>query len=555
LLSWRAPRPLKVAGSTTLVRDGQLKAHNTGTTLLTSLVNDGARLYFSELVDGRYLLAQVSCAGGETVMMPAHFRNTFIQDISPDKAELLVGSREVEEIEMPLWILPALGGSPRRLGDVLAHGATWSPDGREIVYANGSALYLAKSDGTQARQLVTLPGRPYWPRWSPEGNKVRFTLAPADASAFSLWEVAADGTNPHRLLPGGNNSVSECCGNWTADGKFFVFQSTRNRTTNVWVLREKAGLLQRAGPEPVQLTVGPINYRAPVPSRDGDKLFVIGEQPRGELVRYDARSQQFVNFLGGISAEAVNFSKDGEWITYVTYPEGNLWRSRADGSERLQLISPSMRAHHPRWSPDGKKIVFMGRATPDQPWKIYLVSIDGGNLEQLAPGPTHRDPTWSPDGNSLVFAVGSITTPQRAIQVLNLVTRQLSQLPGSDELYSPRWSPDGRYVAALRIAKQTLMLYDFTTQTWRELSPLQVAFPAWSRDGKYIYFDSSFRDETAVFRMEIGGGKLERVANLQGLRRAAGLVGRWMGLAPDDSPLVLRDVGTQDIYALDWQSQ
>jgi Tol biopolymer transport system component len=487
--------------------------------------------------------------------MPAPFRNTFIQDISPNKAELLVASREAEEDEMPLWVLPVLGGSPRRLGDVLVHGATWSPDGREIVYAHGSALYLVKSDGTQARQLVTLPGSPYWPRWSPDGSRLRFTLWPTDSPLLSLWEVAADGSNAHPLLSGGNDSPSECCGNWTADGKFFVFQSTRNRTTNVWALREKAGLFQRASPEPVQLTVGPINYRAPVPSRDSGKLFVIGEQPRGELVRYDARGQQFVNYLGGISAEAVSFSADGEWITYVTYPEGNLWRSQADGRERLQLSSLPMRAHLPRWSPDGKKIVFTARAMPDKPWKTHLVSVDGGSLEQLLPGPIiHRDPTWSPDGNSLVFSVGGRTSTPRAIQMLNLVTRQLSQLPGSEELYSPRWSPDGRYLAATRMEKQELMLYDFTTQTWRELTKLNASFQSWSRDGKYIYFANSFQGDSALFRIGIGVGKLERVASLQGFRQAAGFFGRWMGLAPDDSPLVLRDVGTQDIYALEWQT-
>jgi Tol biopolymer transport system component len=550
----RSPLPPRVAGSTTLVSDGHLKAHNISSSLITSLVTDGARLYFSELVDGQYLLAQVSCTGGETVIMPTPFRNTFIQDISPNKAELLIASREAEESEMPLWVLPVLGGSPRRLSDVLAHGAAWSPDGREIVYAYRSALYLVKNDGTQPRQLVTLPGSPYWPRWSPDGSKVRFTLWPTDSPALSLWEVAADGTNAHPLLLGWNDPPSECCGNWTADGKFFVFQSTRNRTTNVWAMREKAGLFQRTNAEPVQLTVGPINYRAPVLSQDGGKLFVVGEQPRGELVRYDVRTQQFVNFLGGISAEAVSFSKDGEWITYVTYPEGNLWRSRADGSQRLQLSSLPMRTHLPRWSPDGKQIVFMARAMPDKPWKIYRVSVNGGSLEQLMPGPIiNRDPTWSPDGNSLVFSVGGRTSTPRAIQALNLVTGQISQLPGSDEIYSPRWSPDGRYVAAIRMDKQELVLYDFTAQAWRELTKLNASFPAWSRDGKYIYFANNFQDDWALFRVGIDAGKLERVASLKGFRQAAGVVGRWMGLAPDDSPLALRDVGTQDIYALAWQ--
>jgi Tol biopolymer transport system component len=101
--------------------------------------------------------------------------------------------------------------------------------------------------------------------------------------------------------------------------------------------------------------------------------------------------------------------------------------------------------------------------------------------------------------------------------------------------------------------KQELVLYDFTAQAWRELTKLNASFPAWSRDGKYIYFANNFQDDWALFRVGIDAGKLERVASLKGFRQAAGVVGRWMGLAPDDSPLALRDVGTQDIYALAWQ--
>jgi len=96
----------------------------------------------------------------------------------------------------------------------------------------------------------------------------------------------------------------------------------------------------------------------PIPSTDGKKPFVVGRTDRGELTRYDLKSGRFEPFLGGISAEYVSFSKDGQWVAYVSYPEGTLWRSRADGSERLQLTYPPSQVLMPRWSYDGKTIVF-----------------------------------------------------------------------------------------------------------------------------------------------------------------------------------------------------
>ncbi|MCI0620854.1 MAG: CadC family transcriptional regulator, partial [Acidobacteria bacterium] len=476
-------------------------------------------------------------------------------DISPDRSELLV-SRGDDEYEGSLWVLPVLGGAPRRLGNLAGHDATWTPDGRQIVYANGSSLYLAKSDGTESRKFVTVEGRPYWPRWSPDGSRLRFTVTSAQNSTASLWEVAADGSNPHPLLPGWNNPGNECCGNWTADGRYFVFQSTRNRSTNIWARREQTGLFQRGSQEPVQLTIGPLNYYFPAPSPDGKKLYVVGEQKRGELVRYDAKTQQLVSYLGGKSDEHLNFSRDGEWMAYVSYPEGNLWRSKVDGRERRQLSFPPMQVVWPRWSPDGKQIVFTG-SMPGKTWKTYLISAEGGQPEQLIQDErVEHDPSWSPDGNSLVFWAGTPRDPSTAVTYLiEMRTRRLTKLPGSEGLMSTRWSPDGRYIVANNVGLQNkLLLFDFTTQKWTELLAGRFAgAPHWARDGKYVYFGSTHEGGRAIFRVGVGDRKVELWASLKGFRLAAGVFGAWVGWTLDDQPLMLRDEGTEEIYALEWQ--
>jgi Tol biopolymer transport system component len=161
------------------------------------------------------------------------------------------------------------------------------------------------------------------------------------------------------------------------------------------------------------------------------------------------------------------------------------------------------------------------------------------------------DPGWSPDGNTLVFDVRNMAAGTRAIHVLDLRTRQASVLPGSEGLLSPRWSPDGRYVVAIR--PLALLLFDFTTRRWTALANASAAYENWSRDGKYVYFMTPSPKELGIYRVRISDRKLEPVVSLKDFPLQSDFLG-WTGLALDDSPLLLRNSGTQEIYALDWEA-
>jgi Tol biopolymer transport system component len=169
--------------------------------------------------------------------------------------------------------------------------------------------------------------------------------------------------------------------------------------------------------------------------------------------RYEAKSKQFVPYLPGIAGEGLSFSQDGQGVAYVTVPDGRLWQTKVDTSDKVQLTLAPMQTAMPRWSPDGKKIAFMGRL-PGKPWKIYVVSADGASLQQLTSGSANDgDPNWSPDGNLIVFGgeptlEGGGQQSTKALQILNLTNGQVSTVPGSENLWSPRWSPNGRYIAA-----------------------------------------------------------------------------------------------------------
>jgi Tol biopolymer transport system component len=546
VFAYLAMRPLpapKVLGYVQITSDRQPKVLYGYMPLLT----DGPRLYFTEIVNGDGVLMQVSTAGGGSVQVPSSLPTTLPLDISPDRSGLLVTTHG--EPETPLWILPPLGGSLQPVGNLRAQDATWTPDGQGIVYAAGKDLFVARIHGTESRRLATVPGAAWWPRWSPDGTRLRFTVNDLKTNSNSLWEVAANGSHLHQLLSGWNTPPAECCGNWTPDGRYFIFQATRNGRTHIWAIQDKAGLFRKAAAEPVQLTAGPLNYFTPVPSADGKKIFVVGSQPRGELSRFDSKTQQFLPYLSGQSVEGLDYSSDGESIAYVTFPEGCLWRSKADGSQPVQLTFPPLQAFLPRWSPDGKRIAFAG-ATPGKPYAIYLMPAEGGQPEQVAGGETNEgDVSWSADGNQLVFGVmGPFPSSGTAIHLIDLKTRLESTVPGSEGLFSPRWSPDGRFVVALTLASDNLRLFEFATQKWTDLAKLTAGYPSWSPDSKYVYFDT-LGSEAAFCRVKVSDGKLEQLVSLKNIRRSGSYL--WTGLAPDGSALLLRDVGTEEIYALD----
>jgi Tol biopolymer transport system component len=369
--------------------------------------------------------------------------------------------------------------------------------------------------------------------------------------------MARNGSGLQPLLPGWNRAAPECCGNWTPDERYFLFESFQDGRNSVWALAEKSSWLG-GKPKPVQLTNGPLDFQSPLVSKDGKRIFAIGSQPRCELVHYAGKSG-FEPYLDGKSVKDLAFSADGKWLAYVSVPEGQLWRSRVDGSERLQLTPEGMYASLPRWSPDGKQIVFMGTSFKTD-WLTYLISGDGTGLRELIPGAeTGYDPGWSPDGRSIVLSVGVWQEPNLRpeapkIAIYDLETRKASPLPGTNRLFSPRWSPDGRYIAAITTDSLKLMLFDRVTQQWQELANLPIGYPSWSHDSKYIYFDTSFSEDAAFFRVRISDHNLERLLSLKGLRRFWGPFGSWTGLAPDDSLLLVRDISNQEIYALDWQA-
>ena len=544
---------LEVGQYARLTNDGRDKSGNISPGIPSPIITDGVRLYFVEPTGGAGIsgLVQVSAAGGDIRPVPNPLLNVRLAGISPDRTHLLVGDMaRPTAVEAPFYSLPTLGSSMQRLGDFQAHDASWSPNGLRLSYAAGDSLFLARQDGSSAKLLLSGRGAISWPRWSPDGSYLRFTVTQPKTQDNSIWEISLDGKHLREVSGNWSLPGDKCCGSWMPDGKYFVFQNSYLDRSKIYAIPERTLSFSKTGL--VGLTPGPILGSAPSPSTDGKKLFFIGSQPRTEPIRYDLGLKRFVPFLSGISTDALYFTRDGQWVAYTQYPEGSLWRSRVDGSQRMQLTSGGVRAFRPRWSPDGTNIVFFG-TSPHHPWKLYLLPAKGGTPTQLIFDDANEgDPTWSPDGKKIAFGrlpwlLGASEQP--FLYIVDLRSMQVTPVLGSQGLFSPRWSPSGRYLVALNADSTKLMLYDFETSQWRQLAQGMLGNPEWPGKDACVYAVDV--QTMTIERIRVSDGRRDPVVNLNSERLAFTGLGPWTGLAPDDSVLALRDLSVQEIYSVE----
>ncbi len=576
-----APKVLRIVQ---LTNDGRRKSQ--------TIFADGSRIYFTETVKNHIAVpSMISASGGEVVPIPVvSMDGEPILDISPDGSELLLITASLiwPGSEGALWTLPAVGGVPRRLGNLIAHEATWSPDGRKILYTRikDHNLYIANADGAASHVLTTVPGQPYDIRWSPDGRLIAFTVE--DARARTLWRVSADGTNLNPALPLGEfarasssplpavypsagprvreNQFPETVssGGWTPDGKYFLFEWARGGPHNIWAIREGGDFLHKQSPKPMQLTSGPLSIGSPVVSKDGKRIYVLSEVQGPQLRRYDSKSGEWKPYLSGMSAEHVDISKDGRWAVYISYPGAILFKSRLDGSDKVQLTDSPVQAAMPRISPDGKEVAYMARM-PGKHWRIWLTSFAGGDAQQLTSGDfNEREPSWSPDGSHLLFCSSSTSkSPSESpiVVTFDLKSKTITQVPADGERNYPRWSPDGHFIAATADNFHKVALFDLRTRKWdvlvKTIEKEPVLFNlSWSHDGQSIYFIDWSPKAPGYYRVRVQDHKIERVVDLENdVPIIKGTIGGWFGLTPDDSLLALLNEEFGEIYALDWEAQ
>ena len=518
---------------------------------LAASATDGVHLYATEFNNGRAELIAIALGQGTAshLDVPQEIAGPALGDISPDGSRLVLHDHLSPEAEQPLWVVPTSGGSALRIGNVLAHDATWMPDGHSVLFANKNQLWRIELNGGTPELYATLPSPAFWLRWSPDSALLRFTVIDPLSHTLELWQLRAADRNPRRILAGFHEPASECCGVWTPDGRWFVFQSSSGGSNDLWRLSRTS----ITGPQ--RVTNGPLDFQAPVASRTSDRIYFLGSDARSELEKLTP-SGELVPDRGFLSsAIRVEYSHDGHSVAW-TDAAGRLWRARADGTERLQLTPDNLDVFLAQWSPDGARLALMARIL-GRVWSIYVVAADGSGLQQvLREERNAADPSWSPDGQALVFGRTNDQMGEevsRSLLMLDLRTGNVTRVPGSEGLFSPRWSPDGRYIVALSLDQRHARLLDVARQSWTDLPVPSAADPVWSRDSRSIFLHASLSPAQPIYRVDVPGSHVHELIRLDSTKGADAVDYVLSGLNATGNPLVRTRVHTGDLFTLDLQ--
>jgi hypothetical protein len=508
---------------------------------LGPLRTDGARLYF----ESHNVPSAMSVSGGIIAPIPGLSGGMYLVDVSADGSKVLAWAQNLNNEAAGGWFLvgSSLGGAWRKIGTVREANpyARWTPDGKSIYFVQGQQLWVIDEDGGDARVLWKPPQPPVALAVSPDGKQLAVTLVSKTAR---IWLLDSDGKHPHPLELNWPADAAETQGQWTPDGRRFLFNSDREGRGNVYELVKPRWFEFWKKPEAIRLTGNQLNITDATPARDSKNLYVLGRVESGAMQVFDPRAGKLVPFLGGLPASEFVVSPDRQWMAYSEYPGGHLWKSRVDGSEAVQLTN--VPAWMEQWSPDGKWIAYSDWS------KIYRVSADGGAPEKLmAEGNNEVIPAWLPDGKSIVFNRFDGWNEPDGLYVVNLESRKVTPMAGAEKFYIPVRSPNGKYLVAMAREPLRMVIYSAATKQWRTLRPFDApeGFYAWSSDSRAVYV-SQTQTHAGMYRLSVPGGGWVRLSDIPD---TTVFNEAFVSVTADGQPAIMSPAGAEQVYSLRWK--
>jgi len=383
-----------------------------------------------------------------------------------------------------VWLIPALGGSPRRLFE-RANAAIWSPDGTKVAYFEplpGDPIFIADRQGINPRQVFASgPGEhAHYESWSPDGRHIYFSRG-FRGSEMDVWRVPADGGQAEQIT----RHHSRVAYPTPLDDRTLLYIATAESGEGSWLyaMDMDTRVTHRAN-------LGVENFisiaASAGPNGPMTRLVATVANPRGTLwtvpILDRVATEDDARRLDLPAVRAVSPRYGPNYLLYLSSKGGGdgLWKFQNGSATELWKPTDEVLTAPAAISPDGSRICFTVRKGTRQ--RLYVMTSDGTGIRPLAESLDVRDAaSWSPDGKSVVVSAdqGNGGRVYR-VPVDGGPPEQLV-----DELsYNPVWAPDGR-----------LILYYFSPQG--AIYPLRAITP----DGKPVKLsDVSTRGEGGRFR-------------------------------------------------------
>jgi Tol biopolymer transport system component/tRNA A-37 threonylcarbamoyl transferase component Bud32 len=402
-------------------------------------------------------------------------------------------------------------------------GATFSPDGHEVAYPwdggdehpGNLDIYIKLLGSGAPLRLTRDPAADFSPAWSPDGRWIAFlrVLGPDKVSLLMIPRLGG----PERKIaefPFATFWLRMQTLDWSADGKYVIAPVRRNTEgpAALYAIPVEGGDMRRLTTPPASATRGDFQ---PALSPDGREMAFARRSDTvseihilklsAQLMPGDDRVQRtFENRDNGSPAWTAN-GRELLFTSLLVNGTGTLWRVRARNTEPPRLVTEG--ATSVAISRDRCRIAFTRHIFQESVWRI-----DRGVMPKRFIESTRRDwePRFSPDGRKILFTSDRTGSMQVWIaEADGSNAGQLTSMPAS-VTGGARLSPDGQTIVFLSNVEGQLEIYSMnvTGGGVRRLTnhPAHDSAPSWSRDGKWIYFASDRKGRYEVWKMPAGGG-------------------------------------------------